>query len=143
MLPSGVMLSAANELEDDADVEPFVSQDVFILGYPLGLIAHVPIPVWKRGTIATEPGIDHNSLPIIFVDSATRQGMSGSAVLARHILLGPFKKRDGSQSNTLYAVATQILGVYSGRIHPSNVEAQLGIVWKRHLVDELISSGGS
>ena len=29
-------------------------------------------------------------------------------------------------------------GIYSGRLRASAVEAQLGIVWKPHLIDEVI-----
>src|SRR5262249_17392379 len=41
-----------NVVEADAVLEPFPSQDVFIVGYPLGRITGAPSPVWKRGTIA-------------------------------------------------------------------------------------------
>jgi len=125
-----------NELEGDAVREPFASQDVFIIGYPLGLVTGDPIPVWKRGTIATDPTFDPDGLPKVFVDTATRQGMSGSIVLARHIILGNYTKRDGTTASILYGRRDLILGIYSGRLSPHNVQAQLGIVWKRHVIDE-------
>jgi hypothetical protein len=37
------------------------------------------------------------------------------------------------------AITREILGVYSGRIGASAIEAQLGIVWKTHVIDEIIS----
>jgi hypothetical protein len=59
-----------------------VGAEVFILGFPMGLALQGVFPVWKRGSIASEPliAIDGN-LPIFFVDAATRHGMSGSPVV--------------------------------------------------------------
>jgi hypothetical protein len=128
----------ANMLEGDAATEPQASQDVFILGFPLGIVTGIPIPVWKRGTVATDPSFDPDGLPKIYVDAATRKGMSGSVVLVRHILVGNYPRKDGSTASVLYAQKDQILGVYSGRLHPDNVQAQLGIVWKRTVIDETV-----
>jgi len=131
----------ANLLENDAAVQQYASQDVFIVGYPLGLVATAPIPVWKRGTIATDPTYDPDGLPKIFVDSATREGMSGSVVIARHLSFGPYKRLNGTVHNVVMAQIDRILGIYSGRIGPHDVKAQLGIVWKRHLIDEGVAGG--
>jgi hypothetical protein len=58
-----------------------VSHDVFVLGYPLGLMNSHGLPVWKRATVASEPGV---SEPFFLVDTATRAGMSGSPVIQRY-----------------------------------------------------------
>ena len=39
------------------------SLDVFVLGYPRGLTGGARFPVWKRGSIASEPEIDLDYLP--------------------------------------------------------------------------------
>jgi hypothetical protein len=39
------------------------------------------------------------------------------------------------------AITREILGVYSGRIGASAIEAQLGIVWKTHVIDDIIAGG--
>jgi hypothetical protein len=132
-----------NELEHDAVLSPFTSQDVFALGFPFGQIAGAPAPVWKRGTIAIDPTYDTEGLPKLLIDTATRRGMSGSVVLARHIILGSdFEKKDGSRGETvLFARMTLVLGVYSGRHYPDLEKAQLGIVWKRRALEEVISQG--
>jgi hypothetical protein len=134
----GAHINCVNSLESDADIESFASQDVFIVGYPLGLVAGIPTPVWKRGTIATEPTFDPDGLPKLYVDAATRKGMSGSVVIARHIVLGNYRKKNGEEVQVLYARKDLVLGVYCGRLHPHNIEAQLGIVWKRRTIEETI-----
>ena len=56
------------------------SLDVFVLGFPRGMTGGAKFPVWKRGSIASEPEIDVDDLPKILIDTATREGMSGSPV---------------------------------------------------------------
>jgi hypothetical protein len=140
----GLEVASVNLLETDAALEPHAGQDVFILGYPLGLVAAAPIPVWKRGSIATDPAFDPDGQPKVFVDSATRDGMSGSIVVARRVWWGPYKKSsDGTEVPMFLQQIDRILGIYSGRIGPHDVAAQLGIVWKRHLIDEVVAGGAT
>jgi hypothetical protein len=138
---TGLEVSQVNVVEGDAVLQPFVSQDVFIVGYPLGLITGAPSPIWKRGTIATDPTFNPDDLPKMYVDSATRIGMSGSVVVARHIVFGrSITKKDGTETAPLlYAVRDIVVGIYSGRLGADLVQAQLGIVWKRSAVEETVS----
>jgi hypothetical protein len=137
----GLEVKHVNAAEDDAVLQPFASQDVFIVGYPLGLITGAPGPVWKRGTIATDPNFDPDDLPKMYVDSATRTGMSGSVVVARHIIVGhKITKKDGTEIGpSLYAVKDVVLGIYSGRLGADLEKAQLGIVWKRSAIEETVN----
>jgi hypothetical protein len=131
----------ANDLEPDALVDPRAGDDAFVIGYPLGIVGGSPVPAWKRASVATEPFIDPGGLPQVFVDTATRSGMSGSLTIARRTVLGPYTKRDGSKSDSLVAFVERILGVYSGRFGKEQELAQLGVVWKRQLIDEVIAGG--
>ena len=70
-----------NVIESDAVLDPVASQEVFVVGFPFGLIAGAPAPLWKRGSIALDPTYDPEGLPKLLVDTATREGMSGSVVL--------------------------------------------------------------
>jgi len=138
---AGMIINHVNVLESDAVLEPFPSQDVFIIGYPIGLIPNAPYAVWKRGTLATDPRFDPDGLPKMYVDTATRKGMSGSVVVVRHVLINQsVTKKDGTTTEPyLYARLDTVLGIYSGRLGPHQVEAQLGIVWKRHVIEETIA----
>jgi hypothetical protein len=77
----------------------------------------------------------------MYVDSATRAGMSGSVVVARHIIVGKkITKKDGTETEPfLYAVKDVVLGIYSGRLGADLEKAQLGIVWKRSVIEETVS----
>jgi len=135
--------NCVNTIEADAVIDSFVSQDIFIVGYPLGIIDGLPSPVWKRGTIASEPSFDPEGHPKIYIDSATRKGMSGSIVLTRHMVVGKsIKKKDGSISDPIFfGIKDTVLGIYSGRLGAHEIQAQLGIVWKRQVIEETIAGG--
>lgn len=115
-----------------------VADDAFIVGYPQGINTSTNVPIWKRGTIASEPDIDIDDLPKIYVDTASREGMSGSPVIFRRFGLN----NTGSHDYTL-------LGIYSGRrISPGKTEgedtkldSQLGVIWKARVIDEIIEGG--
>jgi hypothetical protein len=122
----------ANKLESNSfgsGPSAYASQDVFIVGFPLGLVAGPAIPVWKRGTIATDPTFDPDELPKIFIDAATREGMSGSVVLVRRQVAADDAQLTGD-----------VIGIYSGRLHPDLVRAQLGIAWKRWVIQETVDA---
>jgi hypothetical protein len=105
------------------------------------MIANAPAPIWKRGTLALDPTFDPEGLPKMLVDTASREGMSGSVVIARHIVVGrDYLRKDGTMSApVLYAKLDVVIGIYSGRHYPDHEKAQLGIVWKRRVIEETIS----
>ncbi len=113
-----------------------VGQDAFVLGYPKGLMNQGLMPVWKRASIASEPELDVDDKPIMLIDTATREGMSGSPVIAVSRSSG--FRRD--ETGTVHPVdRARRLGVYSGRVGSENLsEMQLGICWKASLIDEII-----
>jgi Trypsin-like peptidase domain len=115
--------------------------DVFILGFPQGMSGGASFPIWKRGSIASEPSIDIDGLPKIYIDTATRQGMSGSPVYARVIgLWYPEDVESDNLNNAEIGQGTRFLGIYSGRIGNDTFLAQLGIVWKLSVIEEIIKS---
>ncbi len=66
--------------------------------------------------------------------------MSGSFVIAQHT--GIFNQSAESLPDEDMWIGSdrKILGIYSGRLGPSDVEAQLGIVWSYDYIDEIVSS---
>jgi hypothetical protein len=108
------------------DLEVRVGADAFILGYPFGR-GSAGLPIWKRASIASEPDSLHPDQLFIFVDTASRPGMSGSPVFLR--TWGPVLGADGKL--TAYAGgASRFIGVYAGRMASSDpLDAQLGLVW--------------
>jgi hypothetical protein len=113
-----------------------VGMDVFILGYPFG--AEPPgFPVWKRGSIASEPELARLTTDYFLVDTASRPGMSGAPVIRRS--WGSHLLANGGADLAPNAY-TRFVGVYSGRrVGKDEADAQLGIVWPAVFVDDIIA----
>jgi hypothetical protein len=114
--------------------------DVFALGFPQGMSGGGEFSIWKRGSIASEPSFNIDDLPKILIDTATREGMSGAPVYA--VLRGSITNLEDKDENGKHRIfggyTERLIGIYSGRIGDDNFKAQLGIVWKASVIDEII-----
>jgi S1-C subfamily serine protease len=113
-----------------------VTSTVNIIGFPFGRVSAGGIGIWARGSVASEPGFDFDGRPLFLVDSRTRPGQSGSPVIS-HSLVGPTVMQSGATEFRSHP-SSEFQGVYSGRM---NNESDLGFVWKRHVVREVIQGG--
>ncbi len=131
---------AINNIEGIPDLEVAVSTSVFILGHPLGIGSNGPrpLPVWKRGSVASEPDLPWDGLPCMLIDSATREGMSGAPVIVYHRGLGYPKA--GGQLGGAKIAGGRFVGVYSSRLAGNMFDAQIGQVWNAKLVAEIIDA---
>jgi hypothetical protein len=110
---------------------------VSVIGYPFGLLTGgLPLGIWAAGFVASEPDVDtYGGMPTMLIDCRTRQGQSGSPVLAFREG-GAVSMSDGTTA--LFGGPVQrFLGIYSGRV---NDESDLGIVWKASAIAELVAS---
>lgn len=111
-----------------------IGMDVFILGYPFG--SRPPaFPVWKRGSIASEPDLVRLSTGYYLVDTASRPGMSGSPVILRSWNSHIMESNMWMATNDARPI-DRVIGVYSGRLRPT--DAQIGIVWDIAYVEQII-----
>jgi hypothetical protein len=136
---TGTLATIAINDGDYVDFRASAGDDAYVLGYPRGLDAGKKLPIWKRASIASEPGIDVNDLPVVLIDTATRQGMSGSPVIyTRRGYTIPIGK---GMADAVLGESNNFLGVYSGRIGDDELGVQLGWVWKGYLVQEIVTTG--
>lgn len=116
-----------------------VSDDVYVVGYPYGRSStNIELPIWKRGTVASEPDLNHfgDNREVFLIDTTTRTGMSGSPVFA--VQHGTVTTKDGHISmgpiNNI-----NFLGIYSGRVDGiSGQDSYIGLVWRQEIIDEII-----
>lgn len=136
----GDSVFALNPINDPPDRDLFVGigMDCYILGYPFG--APPPgYPVWKRGSIASEPDLAPLTTDYMLVDTASRPGMSGAPVIVRS---WAYHLYDDGSSEVDDSAASKFVGIYSGRIASRfRDEAQIGMVWCARLIDEIILGG--
>lgn len=138
-LTEDTAVALADEARHDLDrLRLYLSLDVFVLGFPRGMSGRVLTPIWKRGTIATEPSLDHDNLPMFLIDTATREGMSGAPVYAQEV--GTWLPEGTSdESQRTFGKGRMFVGAYSGRVHAEDeFKAQLGIVWKLEAIEQII-----
>ena len=105
---------------------------VNVVGYPFGLSAD-KFPIWMTGHIASEPDIDYDNLPKFLIDCRTRQGQSGSPVLAK-FRPGQYYKRNG-ETYQVIEEHSFFLGIYSGRVRD---DSDIGVVWKPSILEEIL-----
>ncbi|MFC9876702.1 trypsin-like peptidase domain-containing protein [Nocardia salmonicida] len=118
----------------------WVTEEVSIVGYPYGLRGGANLPIWIRGTIASEPLIPFQDRPLFLVDSRTRTGQSGSPVLLFYPpgTRVPIHDRNGVGYRYETNPVSRLIGVYSGRI---NAESDLGYVWTVDALDTICRDG--
>lgn len=116
--------------------------DLFVLGYPKGIADYTAEPIWKRATVATDPHAGWDGQPQFLIDCASRDGMSGAPVVAYSktgsVRVGGMQFMGSGPSAMLH-------GIYVGRLIDTETaeedrlfEAQVGVVWKRAVIDEII-----
>lgn len=135
--PSGTFIHTTNTALAKQDIRLEPATPVSIVGYPEGISVGGALPVWKTGTIASEPTVDVNNYQAFLIDAATRRGMSGSPVI--------WKVRDHYLNNEgdLMIPTTPgnvFLGIYSGR---HGRDDALGFVWRPDVLDAIASEAFS
>jgi len=117
------------------DLVEMVGVDVFPVGFPLGVPSGPKFPIWKRGSIATEPGVNWEGRPAFLIDCRTSSGMSGSPVIRQ--VFGPAPMADG-EIKVDRIRSFEFLGVYSGRLSDDDNVASIGIVWRKTVISEML-----
>ena len=149
-------------LVDDIVVE--VGSDLFIVGFPSRFGDEYPFPIWKRGTVSSEPLIKPQGLSKFYIDAHTTGGMSGSPVFATEQRLlydidketyDLYQKFQAGQAraldfldrlhlNDFNAVNHRLMrfvGIYSGRVEiDGKLDPEIGVVWSKDVLEELFTS---
>jgi hypothetical protein len=151
------------ELVDNIAVD--ITSNLFIVGYPWGQGVSPNLPIWKKGTVASEPQLIYDGIQKIYIDTYTNPGMSGSPVFASEdrddYIYNPkyealYKKSltgDKAAMDKISGIAPdnirqirkfkhfRFMGIYSGRITFASKDPQIGIVWPLPLLIDLLSNG--
>lgn len=142
-----------NEFESKRH-QAFVGDELMIAGFPRNLHMH-GLPLFKRATFATEPNLFKDEPNVrhesthrqVWVDCATRQGMSGSPVI--HVKRSMILRPHGDNGYDDLLDSYSFYGIYSGRIIDPDEDpriddqfaAQIGIVWPRPLIERIVIEG--
>lgn len=133
---SSSAISVNAESLNPSQLRLYPLMEAFVLGFPRGMTGGEKFPVWKRASLASEPELDVGRLPMMYIDTATREGMSGSPVFVHES--GVWRPEGESREKLRVGRGHKFIGVYSGRVGDTEFEAQLGVVWKEEAILEII-----
>lgn len=139
------VLNRWNGFEERYNAE--VMDDIFVIGYPWGISgSNGAVPLYKRGSIASEPLINFDGLPRLLIDCRTSKGLSGSPVVVAHS--GIWHPEGKMSPDSIIGTLHNFLGVYSGRLYDQNELqisereiSEIGIVWKKEVLDSIVNEG--
>lgn len=116
-----------------------VGDELTINGFMFG---NEMFPTWKKASLASEPLLTHNKDKLFYsVDTSTREGLSGSPayIISKGEMVIQTDTGESKIITSQNKIFHKFLGVYSGRRWFRNKEeAQIGIIWPRYLIDEII-----
>jgi len=112
------------------------AEPISVIGFPFGQTSVERFPVWATGFLAQELSLVTPERPTFMIDCRTRQGQSGSPVIAYRV--GNHRIRNGDQWSSVMSPAPiwEFLGIYSGRV---NTESDLGRVWHVSAIADVLA----
>lgn len=122
------------------DMFSHVGFECVVVGYPTRHFGGLMTPIWRRGTIASEPALPVDGKPMFLLDASTSPGFSGGPVFRRHIGPLPTHGPDGGiiiQPTTV--VTTSFVGVYAGRLEHSHFGGEVPFVFYGNRIPEILA----
>lgn len=113
------------------------AEPVSVIGFPFGMSTSGKLPIWATGFLAQELSLISEDEPVFLIDCRTREGQSGSPVIA--FRTSGYRTIKDNRINTSVSgnVAWEFLGIYSGRV---NTQSDLGRVWHVSVLEELLNA---
>jgi hypothetical protein len=136
----GITIHSYHMFMPEPDLEIVAGEVVSVVGYPFGNLENEHCPIWATGFVATDLALEYAGLPQFLIDCRSRPGQSGSPVIAHRKAgdtIAVERTALGARPLVLRGQITRFLGIYSGRI---NSESDLGIVWKKQPILELLKA---
>lgn len=153
-LYDGCVFNSITEKDAEESLRVRPTSSVTLIGYPYGFYDKKnALPIYKTGSVASEPNIDFEGNPLFLIDISAFPGMSGSPAFA--IAYGTFEHANGD--SMFFGRVEQFLGIYSSMqmlngknylkefTHDTRVgietslSLELGYVWKAKLIIETIN----
>lgn len=105
---------------------------LFVLGFPHGFTSTFFFPIWKSGLIASEPDIDQENKPIIWLDIPSYGGMSGSPV---YLIEDRLTFKNGGWIDQMGTKESYFMGVFS---HGNDIN--IGALWKGNYLKKIFEA---
>lgn len=155
-LYQGCRINCVSEEWAAGDIKVRPTTTVALVGYPYDFYDEKnALPIWKTGSVASEPEVDFQGKPCFLIDVSAFRGMSGSPVFAisPH---GVYESKEGSIK--MGKNLKTFLGIYASMVERRKEKyleeivhdvrqgiidyesLELGQVWKANLIVETVKS---
>ncbi len=145
---------AINQNWSTNELKVSVSSKVSVIGYPYNFRDEVNfLPIWKTGSIASEPSTSFNGKDLIIIDISAFPGMSGAPVFANangsyetlngEVKFGNVKKLVGIYASMQMFNEFKYLEQINNNSNYGILQSQslqLGHVWKASIIFELLNN---
>ncbi len=116
----------------------------FVVGYPTLAVSGFMLPIWRSGSIASDPRVAIDGKPIFLLDAATGPGFSGSPVW--RLQIGPTAFHDSSLPTGIRidsdaVIRPSFVGVYAGRLNHPHIGAQTPYVFYANRIPLILRAG--
>jgi hypothetical protein len=120
-------------------IQSMVGANIFVLGYPLSTYEELKTPIWKQGSLASEPSLSVSPQGAFLVDVNSTQGMSGGPIV-RRVNTFTADNKDAGCIEEFYD--EMVIGIYSGRVlSKKETSFVLGYGWPIDFVHKVIDEG--
>jgi hypothetical protein len=142
----GAQVACVNDMVRAHEAPMRPGYDVFAVGFPQGVQLINVFPVWKRGTVASDPDLPVEGHPKFYVDMAGPGGLSGAPVyrFQQGVIRGPAA---GGETIS-FGDKVELMGLYSGRAADqlpagtrTGESTDLGFVWRTEFIMETLDRG--
>lgn len=122
------------------DIYTLVGMECSVVGYPTTLFSDLMTPIWRRGSIASEPRLPLDGKPMFLLDAATSPGFSGAPVLRQHF--GPLPiNQNGEVIMKLDSIRKiSFVGVYAGRLTHTHINGEVPFVFYANRINRIFEA---
>jgi hypothetical protein len=118
-----------------------VGLECAVVGYPTHNFAATMMPIWRSGSIASEPLLPIDDKPMFLIDVSTGPGFSGAPVFRKHVGPAPELCPDGSIETKVDSVfRVDLVGVYAGRFAHKHLGCELPFVFYANRLPFILGS---
>ncbi|MHB8283338.1 MAG: hypothetical protein ACYDD1_01550 [Caulobacteraceae bacterium] len=142
MVITGAEIACVNDYCKPLTEHLLPGSDVFAIGFPLGISSFGVLPIWKRGSLASDIDLPTDAHPKFLIDLPGRSGLSGAPVYRASRGLIVEDKGDGSMS-VGFGNKDEFLGIYTGRAASQEGSdrdsSDLGFVWRASIIADILA----
>jgi hypothetical protein len=119
-----------------------VGSPCVVIGYPNRNVAGLMTPIWRTGSLASEPLLPIDGKPMFLIDAATSPGFSGAPVFRTQIAPAVYPESalpSEARADPEAAIRSQLVGIYAGRLTHPYYGGEVPFVFYANRIERILS----